>query len=96
MSFEDDYKDKKIKPDLFAVENLSNYFPERSRMLAITELVEHDLAFMPHNQVLMLAKENLRKKLEELSDEELFSKRDSIIPDDDDDFSFDDGDNDVF
>ena len=92
MSFEDDYRDKKTKPDLFAVENLSNYFPERSRMLAIIELVEHDLAFMPHNQVLMLAKENLRKKLEELSDEELFSKRDSIIPDDD--FTFDDDDED--
>ena len=55
MSFEDDYRDKKTKPDLFAVENLSNYFPERSRMLAIIELVEHDLAFMPHNQVLMLS-----------------------------------------
>ena len=87
MSFEDDYRDKKLRivpPD----DRQETSFPERSRMLAIIELVEYDLAFMPHNQVLMLAKENLRKKLEELSDEELFSKRDSIIPDDD--FTFDD------
>ena len=94
MSFEDDYRDKKLRivpPD----DRQETSFPERSRMLAIIELVEYDLAFMPHNQVLMLAKENLRKQLEALSDEELFSKRDSIIPDDDD-FSFDDGDNDVF
>lgn len=93
MSFEDDYRDKKLHI-VPSDDRKETSFPERSRMLAIIELVEHDLAFMPHNQVLMLAKENLRKKLEELSDEELFSKRDSIIPDDDDDFSFDDGDND--
>ena len=93
MSFEDDYRDKKLRivPD----DRQETSFPERSRMLAIIELVEHDLAFMPHNQVLNLAKKQLREQLEKLSDEELFSKRDSIIPDDDD-FSFDDGDNDVF
>ena len=90
MSFEDDYRDKKLRivPD----DRQETSFPERSRMLAIIELVEHDLAFMPHNQVLNLAKKQLREQLEKLSDEELFSKRDSIIPDDD--FTFDDDEED--
>ena len=92
MTFEDDYRDKKLRivpPD----DRQETSFPERSRMLAIIELVEHDLAFMPHNQVLMLAKENLRKRLEQKSDQEIFALRDKTIPDDDD-FSFDDDDED--
>lgn len=80
MSFDDDYKDKKLVnlPD----DREDSPFPTRSRNLAICELVEDELVFMPNNAVLVNAKENLRRKYESLDDIALFNLRDKTIADD--------------